>query len=226
MGRRPNALRTEASEYTSLIRVLNTQSTLDLTAHLDPRLSSPKKVLGKRKRTRKNETAEAEDTPPPDDGSFTRWPLMSQHIYAPRWGFEEEIAVLAKEVLQTSHPERDADQSNDVDDDEDTDSSNTYALVSSATHLLRQLLSLLAAHAPQYSMQHRVGPMSWDMILDIGEANGLFDHSLAESVRRRMSLVMDVVHEDTDRFAPVRKARQRAAQLADDLGALDCLPHV
>lgn len=182
MGRPPNALQAEASEYTSLIRVLNTQSTLDLTAHLDPRLLSPSQnVLGKRKRisndnavVEKSAVAEASTTP--NDDSFTRWPLLSQHIYTPRWGLEEEIAVLVKEVLQSTRPEDVVEQPDDVENDDDSASSISYALVSSATHLLRQLLSLLAAHAPQYSMQHRVGPMSWDMVLDIAESNGLLDH--------------------------------------------------
>src|ERR1700722_15839860 len=233
MGRRrrvPAGLRSELSEYSSLLRVLNVSGTLDVTSHLTeshpptstseddsvqsrdesgdeemkdllndaiPPLSSefdpdPDHVAGfgmntrgKSKRTAKerSRTTRVQDT--------WRWPLLAADVYVPEWGLEDEIKVIATDILkQHSSPpasqhkpgpiqpdERD-DQMFDGDDDDDIlpmPFADALTLATSAQ--LSRILAAVVSHVPlsENSMQNRALPIGWLGVLNIVGASELFD---------------------------------------------------
>ncbi|KAI0317978.1 hypothetical protein OF83DRAFT_75309 [Amylostereum chailletii] len=120
MGKRkvvPAALHSELSEYASLIRVLRTNSTLDVASqltrqhtplsstpnrsHQHPSPTSPSVApteatsisKGKgRASTTNNESPKTRDT-------WTRWPLLAEEVHVPEWDFQEEIRLLAHQSL-------------------------------------------------------------------------------------------------------------------------------
>jgi hypothetical protein len=215
----PAALHSEISEYASLLRVLRTTDTLDITTQLT-RLdypSSPRHAIsvneeetGRREASTlshadrtgiSSPSVEGHGRPSALDASipprmsrntWTRWPLLTEDLHIPEWGFEDEVHSLAKKALlfdfSTSNrlPAADtASASRGVDPNvlsEDqieallpTSSLRTLADVSSSH--LEHILSAMASYSPPVdkSTQHRRHPISWESVLNIVSAAGLVD---------------------------------------------------
>ena len=116
----PAALHSEISEYTSLLRVLRTTDTQDITTHLT-RLDPPRETdqvtfvhedPGQREsptpsRVQSPLDEETSRSSPESDSAhpgrswknWTRWPLVPEDVHLPEWGFEDEVYSLAKQVL-------------------------------------------------------------------------------------------------------------------------------
>jgi hypothetical protein len=125
----PAALRSEISEYASLLRVLRTTGMLDVTAQLT-RLDSPQApwqaALVNEEQTGWREASTSshgdnkgasspsdEDKGHPSAGrgsgtswrnTWTRWPLLAGDIHIPEWMFEDEVHSLAKQALLSDFP--------------------------------------------------------------------------------------------------------------------------
>jgi hypothetical protein len=214
----PAALHSEISEYASLLRVLRATDTLDITTQLT-RLDSPsssrhaismnEEETGQREASTlshadragiSSPSAEGHGRPSAVDASipprmsrntWTRWPLLSEDLHIPEWGFEDEVHSLAKKALlfdcSTSDrlPADTASASRGVDPNvlsEDQieallppSSLRTLADVSSSH--LEHILSALASYSPPVdkSTQHRRHPISWESVLNIVSATGLVD---------------------------------------------------
>ena len=122
----PTALHSEISEYASLLRVLRTADTLDITTQLT-RLNSPspprhatsvnEEETGQRETSTlshvdrtgiSSSSVEGHGRPSALDASilprmsrntWTRWPLLAEDLHIPEWGFEDEVHSLARKVL-------------------------------------------------------------------------------------------------------------------------------
>jgi hypothetical protein len=123
--------------------------------------------------------------------TWTRWPLLTEDLHIPEWGFEDEVHSLAKKALlfdfsTSNRPAADtASASAGVDPNvlsEDQiesllppSSLRTLADVSSSH--LEHILSALASYSPPVdkSTQHRRHPISWESVLNIVSAAGLAD---------------------------------------------------
>jgi hypothetical protein len=205
MGKRkavPTALHAELSEYASLLRALRTADTLDLSSQLTkaqagastsqqsvhnanddnaedgrgPNTLSSRditpSVLSSSKPTR-SLSSNVKD-------NWTRWPLLEGDIRAPEFGFQDEIKMIASEVLKLQRQE-DPDDGNHRPEEEDEEIRLPRSFLDSltlacSTHL-SQILSVLAAHVPltEKSMQNRIKPIGWQGMLDIVAVSGLVD---------------------------------------------------
>jgi hypothetical protein len=214
----PAALHSEISEYASLLRVLRTTDTLDITTQLT-RLDSPssprhaismnEEETGQREASTlsrvdrtgisslsveghgRPSTLDASILPRMSRNTWTRWPLLTEDLHIPEWGFEDEVHSLAKRALlfnySTSNrlPADTASVSRGVDPNvlsEDQieallppSSLRTLADVSSSH--LEHVLSALASYSPPVdkSTQHRRLPISWESVLNIVSTAGLVD---------------------------------------------------
>lgn len=193
----PTALHTELSEYASLLRALRTSDTLDLSSQLtkaQPRTSTFAHeddignagdgiIPASRDITPNVISASKSKGSPATQGAskktnWTRWPLLEGDVHTPEFGFEDEIATIASEVLKL---QRQADMEGDngppKDDDEGAYLPQSFLdslTLASSTHL-SQILSMLAAHIPlaETSMQNRIKPIGWEDVLDIVAVSGL-----------------------------------------------------
>ncbi|KAI0267474.1 hypothetical protein BC834DRAFT_79514 [Gloeopeniophorella convolvens] len=127
----PAALHSELSEYASLLRVLRTTDTLDISAQLtrpDPQHASREELFVNEEEIGCGEAsashAHSSTTPParndrrsssrgasvlpgkPRD-TWTRWPLLAGDIHIPEWDFEDEVYSLARQslLLASSNPD-------------------------------------------------------------------------------------------------------------------------
>ncbi|THU77261.1 hypothetical protein K435DRAFT_702800, partial [Dendrothele bispora CBS 962.96] len=90
----PAALHSELTEYSSLIRALRTSNTLDVTSQLTPSasLSRPASPSVASTQSKIRSKKQKKDT-------WTRWPLLPEDVPVPKWNFEDEVAIIAKQVL-------------------------------------------------------------------------------------------------------------------------------
>lgn len=189
----PHALHSELSEYSSLLRALSTNDTLDVAK----RLTQPTASNKRQKRTKDGgDAVEREGTPQPAEGSsqpqkedppkrsherkrkrdtWTRWPLLVTDLEVPEWGLEDEIEALVRLCLRnTSHP---------VDEDADPGDPPSCLphLTQSTSAFLSSLLALLAHHTPArpQSMQDRLNPLGWQTVIDVVASCGDVDATYA-----------------------------------------------
>jgi hypothetical protein len=214
----PAALHSEISEYASLLRVLRTTDTLDITTQLT-QLDSPfaprhaisvnEEETGQREASTLSHVDRTGISSPPAEGpgrssalgtsilprmsrnTWTRWPLLTEDLHIPEWGFEDEVHSLAKKALlfdfstsnrlpaDTASPSRGIDPNTLSEDQIEAllppSSLRTLADVSSSH--LEHILSALAFYSPPVdkSTQHRRRPISWESVLNIVSAAGLID---------------------------------------------------
>ncbi|SRR6266404_3173374 len=121
----PAALHSEISEYASLLRVLRTTDTLDITTQLtrldslhatgaddetgqhksraepraEPRAESKRATSPLDEETGRSSPKGDSIHPGRSWKNWTRWPLVPEDIHRPEWGFEDEVYSLAKQVL-------------------------------------------------------------------------------------------------------------------------------
>lgn len=201
MGKRkivPAALHSELSEYSSLIRALRTNNTLDIVPHLTKskptqpgveREPSPSPVAGPSKSV--EDTSIADGEPPAkkqkrDRDTWTRWPLPAGDVHIPQWGFEDEIRILISQSRSRERASAVLNEEGDRSDAEDSDEAIERYLspiTEASSAYLARILALLASHTPiaEKSMQNRVAPIGWEMVLcaasDIGvDAKSVFIH--------------------------------------------------
>jgi hypothetical protein len=123
--RKPQKLRQELSEYTSLIRTLHTTSTQDLLPHLTggfPRLPSNYRSLSAishQSRSSRDSSTSAGGKDRADesdsDGTksasselqdnstrdiWTRWPLLRASVYVPEWTLQDEVKSIAEKAAR------------------------------------------------------------------------------------------------------------------------------
>ncbi|KAJ7672596.1 hypothetical protein DFH06DRAFT_96741 [Mycena polygramma] len=239
----PPALHSELSEYSSLLRALNANDTLDVAR----RLTQPTPSKKRQKRT-KQKAPDAEDegtqyadeeegtqytgegssqlpaevTPKPSHerkrkrDTWTRWPLLVKDLHVPEWGLDEEIDVLARQCLSnTSHPA-------DADADSADSAASLPHLTQSASAFLSSLLALVAHHTPArpQSMQDRLNPIGWHAVLDIVASCGDVDATMLNNVKTRMEAIYGPYDSPATARIPIRAAagaRMRTAlDQADD----------
>jgi hypothetical protein len=214
----PAALHSEISEYASLLRVLRVTDTLDITTQLT-RLDSPsspryaisvnEEETGQREASTLSHVDRTGISSPSIEGhgrpsaldasipprmsrnTWTRWPLLSEDLHIPEWGFEDEVHSLAKKALlsdfstfnrlpaDTASPSLGVDP-NVLSEDQieallPPSSLRTLADVSSSH--LECILSALASYTPPVhkGTQHRRHSISWESVLNIVSAAGLVD---------------------------------------------------
>jgi hypothetical protein len=132
----PAALRAEVSEYSSLLRALQTNNALDLVSRLTKR---PRVEVESAVSTNDGDSDGDEDldVPPSTNSSgsevewadkgarasrkrkrgdapqgrvrdkWTRWPLLASDVHVPEWGIEDEIKVLATHIMKAHHRSQD-----------------------------------------------------------------------------------------------------------------------
>ena len=168
------ALHFELTEYASLLRALRTRDAMDLTANITkpspftlPPQSEP--VVNQKQ----------------NRDQWTRWPLLLEDVPIPEWTLEDEVAVIASQVMKSRStptpplfegPLEHDDSSHTSDDvmdselDEDDPDHPFYVphLTSITTSLLSTIFSLLAQHTPARpaSMQNRIEPLNWRSVID------------------------------------------------------------
>ncbi|KAI9513424.1 hypothetical protein F5148DRAFT_4796 [Russula earlei] len=223
------ALHSEISEYASLIRVLRTSDMLDITAQLTRPDSPPtqRRVTDNEEETNLRETPDDIDRggvsglsiedmdhrsalhpsipPQTSHKTWTRWPLLTEDLHIPEWGFEDEVHSLAKQAL-LSHlstssqlPPDSSSQSRDVDCDSLSEDqieallppSSSRALVDVSSSHLERILSALASYSPPVdkSALHRRRPINWGNVLNIVSAAGLVDGNVIRNVKSRLETI-------------------------------------
>jgi len=174
----PTALRSELQEYSSLLRALRTNDTLDLSSQLIRAAGSSQIVGG-------GNVHNPPSTPPieasgsnsgsrkPKD-AWTRWPLLIQDVPIPEWTLQDEVERLTNKFLQ---PPSDPNQETEEDAEEPIESAAVKHLALETTEYLSHLLAAIAAHVPMVegSMQNRLRSLNWENVLAIAGASGLVD---------------------------------------------------
>lgn len=180
MGKRklvPAALHKELSEYTSLLRALQTNDTLDLASQLTkprPKASTSQQstpgfdlddgrdqpvpstvasrditpsALSTKSRTSLKRSSSGKVVKEKDN--WTRWPLLVEDIHAPEFSFQDEVKMLALHTLKKQEP---IDSMDGPSEEQDEDAILPQPFLEAmtfecSTHLSR-ILSALAAHIP------------------------------------------------------------------------------
>ncbi|KAI9464863.1 hypothetical protein HD554DRAFT_1233510 [Boletus coccyginus] len=138
----PTTLHTELTEYTSLVRVLRTARTLDLTSHL---------------------LQHAAQQQHNDPDTWTPWPLIDCPV--PEWSLQDEIEQLAETVARAqTHDELHSDS----DSDSLAPAATTHLVLHTAAVLVR-ILNLMADQRPSApgSMQNRLWAMNWEDVTSL-----------------------------------------------------------
>ncbi|KAF8875220.1 hypothetical protein CPB84DRAFT_1829212 [Gymnopilus junonius] len=148
---------------------------------------------------------------------WTRWPLPLPDVLIPEWSLEDEIAVVASQVLKScpsptfpvSPMEDDMEDEEDEEDDEDRtirgrdlafesdDPDYPYYvpyLTSVVANFLSVVLAALASQTPARpaSMQNRIEPLNWRAVIDVVLSCGVpeFANSkVVENVIKRMETI-------------------------------------
>lgn len=178
----PTALRSELEEYSSLLRALRTNDTLDLSSQLLRAASSPQPSEGDNTHgTSFAEPSGSGSGTRPRKDTWTRWPLLIQDVPVPEWTLQDEVERLANKLLQS--PRNSAEEAEE-DAEEPIDSVAIENLTLETTEYLSHLLAAIAAHVPMVggSMQNRLKPLNWENVLAIVGATGLVDPSSMERV--------------------------------------------
>ncbi|KAJ7855116.1 hypothetical protein B0H14DRAFT_742213 [Mycena olivaceomarginata] len=239
-----HALHSELTEYSSLLRALSTNDTLDLAR----RLTEPAPPKKRKKQTAKSAVdsqlegpreesqgpiAAGEETRPPTPGSsrlppeepegeqqrvrkrdtWTRWPLLPTDIHVPEWGLDDEIEPLVRQCLRNNpHP---------TDEDGEPDDTPSWLphLTESASVFLSSVFALLSHHTPArpQSMQDRLNPIDWKMVLDILGTCGDVDATVITTVKARMEAIYGPYDSPAiGRLQTRAEAKSRAAAAFDE----------
>ena len=176
----PAALRFELTEYASLLRALRTSDATDLTAHLTK--PSPFKAIEEGP----SKASEKKVSPPKRKrDQWTRWPLLLDDVPIPGWTLEDEVTVIASQVL-TSRPtpmfpvfegpsehddpsHRNYVMSTEFEEDDPDHPFYVPYLTSITASLLSTIFLILAKHTPTRpaSMQNRIEPINWRSVIDV-----------------------------------------------------------
>ncbi|KNZ81138.1 hypothetical protein J132_03130 [Termitomyces sp. J132] len=215
MGKRklvPTALHSELTGYSSLIRALRANNTLDVTSHLAKasfNLDSKSDINLTDSDTHEEDfqhkSTDAEDEYDTDAMTNADPPMSSAlHLVSSptaKWSFEDEIRYLAEHISkhqsQTLFPPQEAEKDGENPDDlvsediDDVGPSYLPHLTQAASNYLSTILALLVAHTPNRpdSQQNRIEPMCWRALLDVlsscGDPN-VADLKMLSSVEMRM----------------------------------------
>lgn len=197
----PAALHRELSEYASLLRALRTRDTMDVTKYL----TKPSPFITTAENSADLPMDEASSSKgqsqPPSysrDGKkkhvprdhWTRWPLMLHDVLQPEWTLEDEVAVLASQVLKarsipfsensgacTSDEESQNDLvilDTEIDDDDPDPAFYVPYLTYTIANFLSTTFAELASHTPARppSMQNRIEPLNWRAVIDAVVSSG------------------------------------------------------
>jgi hypothetical protein len=165
----------------------------------------PKNMSAKAKGKRK-----AEDFPTPGKrkqrrrNHWTRWPVPLQDVLLPEWTLEDEVAVIASQVMKLRPPpvfpvspagsddmvdEEGADEfvrAMDMEVDEDDPDIPFYVpyMTSIVAEYLSTILGLLASLTPARpaSMQNRIEPLGWRTVIDAVVTCGIPEFTNAKYV--------------------------------------------
>ena len=182
----PAALHFELTEYASLLRALRTRDVMDLTTHLTKPspFTLPPQNLDNDNLDDPNK-AEASVAPRLKRDQWTRWPLLLEDVPIPEWTLEDEVAVIASQVMKTrptptfpvfEGPLEQDDPSHtdyviNTTSEEDDPDHPLYVpyLTSMIASFLSTIFSLLAKHTPARpaSMQNRIEPINWRSVIDV-----------------------------------------------------------
>ncbi|CAA7269888.1 unnamed protein product [Cyclocybe aegerita] len=141
---------------------------------------------------------------------WTRWPLLLDDVIKPEWTLEDEVAVIASQVLKSrvspsfpipiseENDGREDDEfvyvNTEVDEDDPDHPFYTPYLTSIVASYLSTMLALLASHTPARpaSMQNRIEPLNWRAVLDVVVSCGVPEFSnpkVVHNVIRRMETI-------------------------------------
>ena len=209
------ALHRELSEYASLLRALRTRDTMDVTKYLTKPSPFIKQVIPDEASSSKgqpNTPSHSRDGTPSahsrsSDGKkkkhiprdhWTRWPLMLHDVLEPEWTLEDEVAVLASQLLKarsipfSENPgdcPSDEESQNDlvvldtkIDDDDPDPAFYVPYLTYIIANFLSTVLAELASHTPPRppSMQNRIEPLNWRAVIDAVVSCGNPEHARPE----------------------------------------------
>ncbi|KAJ7481521.1 hypothetical protein FB451DRAFT_1443846 [Mycena latifolia] len=226
----PQALHEELSEYSSLLRALRTNDTLDLTKHItkprDPGLgrSSPSEARAADEQPDEEQPGEEqpeEEKPKPKRrkrDTWTRWPLLVNDVHVPEWGLEDEIEALMRFCLR-NNPHPVFQESDDAEEAVDKPASLPY-LTQSASDFLSSILALIAHHTPErpQSMQNRLNPIGWQTVLEILGCcgNSTIDAEMISNVKTRMEAISGPYESHAAARVTTRAVKSRATMSALD----------
>ncbi|CAK5278113.1 unnamed protein product, partial [Mycena citricolor] len=139
----------------------------------------------------------SKDTLPSKADTWTRWPLLMSSVHIPEWSFEEEIAAIARRVLENGKSDAPPDgvgaedDEEQVDEDTDEDGEIPSYIAHSASAFLSSILALLAHHSPSRgeTLQNRLQPLRWQNVLDIVASCTDVDPEVIDNVKARMEVV-------------------------------------
>lgn len=147
-------------------------------------------TAGKRKQRRRNH--------------WTRWPVPLEDVLLPEWTLEDEVAVIASQVMKRRPPpvlpvspagsdNMDGEEGDDqfirvmdmeVEDDDPDNPFYVPYITSIVAEYLSTILGLLASLTPARpaSMQNRIEPLGWRTIIDVVVTCGIPEFSNAKYV--------------------------------------------
>ncbi|KAJ6613588.1 hypothetical protein B0H10DRAFT_216761 [Mycena sp. CBHHK59/15] len=237
----PQALHSELSEYSSLLRALRTNDILDVAKHITG--PPPPKERRKPKRTElpvqldvgelRSSLPDESDIQPVAGPSnlkeieapkrkharkrdtWTRWPLLVTDVHVPEWGLQDEIEALMGIALK-NNPHAGLSESDSLEDlDVDDTPSTLPYLTQSASNFLSSVLALIAIHTPArpQSMQDRINPIGWQNVLDVVGSCGdsRFDENMINNVRARMEAIYVPYESNALDRMPIRIATKSKA---------------
>ncbi|KAF9452123.1 hypothetical protein P691DRAFT_268621 [Macrolepiota fuliginosa MF-IS2] len=190
--RRP--LVTEVEEYSSLVRALKTEHTLDLAAHLLEHFHEETKP-----------TAQLHNR-----DQWTRWPLPDAPLAD--WDLEDEIRAIVRHWLLEK---RDLEKNLDLDDaEEDYVEDLVDHLMPILLNFLERILTLVHAHVfPRPPcLQDRINPLNWRDLANIlasPAAEDLVDAQMLKSYVDRMEALLGSENRELQEPCPRRAIDRR-----------------
>ncbi|KAJ7253054.1 hypothetical protein B0H12DRAFT_1117208 [Mycena haematopus] len=151
--------------------------------------------------------------------TWTRWPLLVGDLRAPEWGLEDEIEPLVRQCLRNNlHPSH--EDGEDVASEDASEDAPLWLphLTHSASAFLSSLFALLAHHTPArpQSMQDRLNPIDWKMVLDIIASCGDVDATVINNVQTRMEAIYGPYNSPAIARLEARAAAKTRAAAAFD----------
>ena len=171
----PAALHSELSEYSSLLRALRTNDILDLSSQL-LRTTSYEDATGEAANNVGTSGSQT-FTKRKEKDNWTRWPLLTDNINVPEFGFQDEVKALAIQALKTQEDSPDSQNMEDLDEEIVLPHQLLDTITLATSSYLSRTLAALAAHTPpvEKSMQNRLKPFGWKSVLEIVAVSGLAD---------------------------------------------------
>lgn len=160
----PEAIHSELSEYTALLRALRTNHIQDLGSHL---LQS----------STKSRESSVDNNASPTPGAtrskkqvnlWTRWPLLNDDTPIPEWSFDDEVHSIALRTLKEMCMRTDNEDEDDTELEAQLEPVLPY-LIQSAYETLGMLLDAAQEQRPSApkSMVNRLQPMRWQNIVEL-----------------------------------------------------------